>query len=116
MSDLPDDISLGDVMLPGTHQSTALYGFPISQCQQPSTPLSVQLQDGIRFLGSSELRSDAEDESPTSVLTYNPCRRRPAGREERQAHRLSRDPHPARQLWRPTRSGQDVPDGARVVA
>jgi 1-phosphatidylinositol phosphodiesterase len=53
MSALPDDFSLGDVMLPGTHQSTALYGFPISQCQQPSTPLAVQLQDGIRFLGPS---------------------------------------------------------------
>lgn len=52
MSSLPDDLSLGDVTLPGTHQSTALYGVPVSQCQQPGTPLKVQLVDGIRFLGS----------------------------------------------------------------
>ncbi|CED82869.1 E, plc [Phaffia rhodozyma] len=50
MAHMPDTMSLGDISLPGTHQSTALYGVPVSQCQQPSTPLKVQLADGIRFL------------------------------------------------------------------
>lgn len=31
MSELSDSYSLGDVAIPGTHQSTALYGWPVSQ-------------------------------------------------------------------------------------
>ncbi|OWZ61295.1 hypothetical protein AYX15_06480 [Cryptococcus neoformans] len=50
MSFIPDDTPLGKLTLPGTHQSCALYGFPISQCQQPSTPIGQQLLDGVRFL------------------------------------------------------------------
>ncbi|KIR56088.1 hypothetical protein I315_01153 [Cryptococcus gattii Ru294] len=50
MSSIPDDTPLGNLTLPGTHQSCAVYGFPISQCQQPSTPIERQLLDGIRFL------------------------------------------------------------------
>lgn len=48
---MPDSTSLGEMVIPGTHQSTALYGWPVSQCQQPATPLDVQLEDGLRFLG-----------------------------------------------------------------
>ncbi|KAK8865752.1 hypothetical protein IAR55_000899 [Kwoniella newhampshirensis] len=50
LSYIPDDTPLGNLTLPGTHESCALYGFPISQCQQPSTPIGQQLLDGIRFL------------------------------------------------------------------
>ncbi len=31
-------------------RSMALYGWPISQCQSATTPLSVQLTDGMRVL------------------------------------------------------------------
>ncbi|WRT63949.1 uncharacterized protein IL334_000876 [Kwoniella shivajii] len=50
LSRIPDNTHLGDITLPGTHESCALYGFPISQCQQPSTPIEQQLFDGVRFL------------------------------------------------------------------
>ncbi|OCF38558.1 hypothetical protein I317_07668 [Kwoniella heveanensis CBS 569] len=50
LSRLPDGTPLGGLTLPGTHESCALYGYPISQCQQPSTPILQQLRDGIRFL------------------------------------------------------------------
>ncbi|WVF70752.1 hypothetical protein IAT40_005546 [Kwoniella sp. CBS 6097] len=50
LSRLPDDTPLGDLTLPGTHETCALYGYPISQCQQPSTPILQQLMDGVRFL------------------------------------------------------------------
>ncbi|ORY28650.1 PLC-like phosphodiesterase [Naematelia encephala] len=49
LAGIPDEISLAELALPGTHESCALYGFPISQCQQPSTPISRQLLDGVRF-------------------------------------------------------------------
>ncbi|GHJ87374.1 hypothetical protein NliqN6_3776 [Naganishia liquefaciens] len=49
LSRLPDDISLGDIVLPGTHQSLALHGWPFSQCQTAASTLPVQLADGIRF-------------------------------------------------------------------
>ncbi|RXK42450.1 hypothetical protein M231_00004 [Tremella mesenterica] len=50
MSLIPDETPLGAVCMPGTHESCALYGYPISQCQQPVTSISRQLEDGIRFL------------------------------------------------------------------
>ncbi|KAL7423787.1 hypothetical protein Q5752_001371 [Cryptotrichosporon argae] len=50
MTALPDDVSVADICMPGTHDSCALYGYPISQCQQPSTPIERQLADGVRFL------------------------------------------------------------------
>ncbi|OCF73596.1 hypothetical protein I204_05439 [Kwoniella mangroviensis CBS 8886] len=50
LSRIPDDTHLGEITLPGTHESCALYGYPISQCQQPSTPIERQLLDGVRFL------------------------------------------------------------------
>ncbi|WVQ71144.1 hypothetical protein IAR50_000669 [Cryptococcus sp. DSM 104548] len=50
MSLIPDDTPLGLLTLAGTHESCALYGYPISQCQQPVTPIEQQLLDGVRFL------------------------------------------------------------------
>ncbi|WVO13141.1 hypothetical protein L204_100753 [Cryptococcus depauperatus] len=50
MSFIPDDTSLGLLTLPGTHNSCAVHGYPICQCQQPSTPIVQQLLDGVRFL------------------------------------------------------------------
>ncbi|KAI0029335.1 PLC-like phosphodiesterase [Vararia minispora EC-137] len=50
LSDLPDSVSLTDVCLPGTHDTMAFYGWPLSQCQSSATPLSVQLLHGIRML------------------------------------------------------------------
>lgn len=50
LSDLPDTTPLYSLCLPGTHDTMAFYGWPISQCQSATTPLSVQLTDGIRVL------------------------------------------------------------------
>ncbi|KAF8919261.1 PLC-like phosphodiesterase [Mucidula mucida] len=50
LADMPDDASLASLLLPGTHDTMAFYGWPISQCQSPSTPLTVQLHSGIRVL------------------------------------------------------------------
>ncbi|WWC66582.1 uncharacterized protein I206_100485 [Kwoniella pini CBS 10737] len=50
LSRIPDVTPLGEITLPGTHESCAMYGYPISQCQQPATPIEQQLLDGIRFL------------------------------------------------------------------
>ncbi|KIL68537.1 hypothetical protein M378DRAFT_71215 [Amanita muscaria Koide BX008] len=47
---LPDHLPLSSVLLPGTHDTMALYGWPVSQCQSLSTPLMIQLCAGIRFL------------------------------------------------------------------
>ncbi|EMD34389.1 hypothetical protein CERSUDRAFT_97649 [Gelatoporia subvermispora B] len=47
---MPDSCPLSDLMLPGTHDTMAFYGWPISQCQNLDTPLSVQLHSGIRLL------------------------------------------------------------------
>jgi hypothetical protein len=63
---LPDETSIADLTLPGTHDTCAFYGgmsyignhvknnadasVPVSQCQQPSTPLARQLLDG-EFVG-----------------------------------------------------------------
>ncbi|KAK2460643.1 hypothetical protein APHAL10511_007113 [Amanita phalloides] len=50
LSAIPNDVPLSSVLLPGTHDSMAFYGWPISQCQSLSTPLEQQLCSGIRFL------------------------------------------------------------------
>ncbi|KAH9977303.1 PLC-like phosphodiesterase [Lactifluus volemus] len=47
LSTLPDSTRLNSICLPG---KMAFYGWPISQCQSETTPLSVQLADGIRVL------------------------------------------------------------------
>lgn len=48
MSDLPDELPVTSLTLPGTHNTCALYGWPIGTCH--TRPLSRQLSDGIRFL------------------------------------------------------------------
>ncbi|KAK0442991.1 PLC-like phosphodiesterase [Armillaria borealis] len=50
LADMPDASPLYSLLLPGTHDTMAFYGWPISQCQSPTTPLAVQLQSGIRVL------------------------------------------------------------------
>lgn len=50
LADIPDNLSLSSLCLPGTHETLAFYGAPISQCQKPSTTLPVQLKSGIRVL------------------------------------------------------------------
>ncbi|KAJ9099801.1 hypothetical protein QFC21_003800 [Naganishia friedmannii] len=49
LSDLSDETSIGDLVIPGTHNSLALHGWPISKCQDSECLLDVQLQEGIRF-------------------------------------------------------------------
>ncbi|KAI8454725.1 PLC-like phosphodiesterase [Phakopsora pachyrhizi] len=48
MSHLSDDSSISSLTLPGTHNTCALYGWPLGTCQ--TRTLSRQLKDGIRFL------------------------------------------------------------------
>ncbi|KAG8726048.1 hypothetical protein FRC12_023773, partial [Ceratobasidium sp. 428] len=50
LSELGDEVLLSDLVLPGTHDSLAFYGWPVSQCQSPNQPLSHQLASGIRAL------------------------------------------------------------------
>lgn len=50
LSQLPDKLSLRSLMLPGTHETMAFYGWPHSQCQSEATPLAAQLQAGIRVI------------------------------------------------------------------
>ncbi|TBU26041.1 PLC-like phosphodiesterase [Dichomitus squalens] len=50
LSEMPDSLPLSSLLLPGTHDTMAFYGWPISQCQSLSTPLDVQLHSGIRVL------------------------------------------------------------------
>ncbi|KAE9398340.1 PLC-like phosphodiesterase [Gymnopus androsaceus JB14] len=47
---MPDAASLYSLMLPGTHDTMAFYGWIISQCQSIETPLDLQLRNGIRVL------------------------------------------------------------------
>ncbi|PCH38410.1 PLC-like phosphodiesterase [Wolfiporia cocos MD-104 SS10] len=47
---MPDSVPLSSLLLPGTHDTMAFYGWPISQCQSLATPLAVQLQSGIRVI------------------------------------------------------------------
>lgn len=50
LSELPDRLPLSSLSLPGTHDTMAFHGWPISQCQSPSTPLASQLLGGIRVI------------------------------------------------------------------
>ncbi|CCM05793.1 uncharacterized protein FIBRA_08026 [Fibroporia radiculosa] len=50
LANMPDTVPLSSLTLPGTHDTMAFYGWPISQCQSLATPLAVQLQSGIRVL------------------------------------------------------------------
>ncbi|KAG9318175.1 PLC-like phosphodiesterase [Chiua virens] len=48
LASIPNSVPLSSLMLPGTHETMAFYGWPISQCQ--SKPLDTQLHAGIRVL------------------------------------------------------------------
>ncbi|CAA7267006.1 unnamed protein product [Cyclocybe aegerita] len=48
LSELPNRLPLSSLSLPGTHDTMAFYGWPVSQCQ--TVPLSTQLNGGIRVL------------------------------------------------------------------
>ncbi|TDL27647.1 PLC-like phosphodiesterase [Rickenella mellea] len=55
LSHMPDNLRLSSLTLPGRNScfvasALAFYGWPISQCQSQNTPLSVQLNSGIRVL------------------------------------------------------------------
>ncbi|KAJ3981218.1 PLC-like phosphodiesterase [Lentinula detonsa] len=50
LSQIPDKVPLYSLLLPGTHDTMAFYGWIISQCQSAETPLHVQLQNGIRVI------------------------------------------------------------------
>ncbi|SNX86989.1 related to 1-phosphatidylinositol phosphodiesterase precursor [Melanopsichium pennsylvanicum] len=50
MADLPSSDPISSFCIPGTHESCALYGWPISACQETTSTISVQLSRGIRFL------------------------------------------------------------------
>ncbi|KAK7449768.1 hypothetical protein VKT23_013243 [Stygiomarasmius scandens] len=50
LSDIPDEVPLYSLLLPGTHDTMAFYGWPISQCQYPSNTLQMQLESGIRVI------------------------------------------------------------------
>ncbi|KAG8892325.1 hypothetical protein FRB99_002800 [Tulasnella sp. 403] len=50
LRDIPDHVHLSNILLPGTHESMALYGWPFAACQNSSQGLLQQLQDGIRVL------------------------------------------------------------------
>ncbi|KAJ1017839.1 hypothetical protein NDA16_005155 [Ustilago loliicola] len=50
MSDLPSADPLSSFCLPGTHESCALYGWPISAYQESTSSIAYQLSRGIRFL------------------------------------------------------------------
>ncbi|KAF8655869.1 hypothetical protein AX16_002952 [Volvariella volvacea WC 439] len=50
LSELPDTLPLSSLLLPGTHETMALHGWPFSQCQSSSSTLDVQLRSGIRFI------------------------------------------------------------------
>ncbi|KAF8232285.1 PLC-like phosphodiesterase [Tricholoma matsutake] len=50
LPEMPDRLPLSSLCLPGTHDTMAFYGWPISQCQTLSNPLAVQLQSGIRVI------------------------------------------------------------------
>lgn len=50
LAEMPDSASLSSLLLPGTHDTLAFYGWPVAQCQSPTTPLAAQLKSGIRVL------------------------------------------------------------------
>ncbi|CAE6468173.1 unnamed protein product [Rhizoctonia solani] len=50
LSELEDERPLSDLVLPGTHDSLAFYGWPVTQCQSPDEPLFKQLMSGVRVL------------------------------------------------------------------
>lgn len=50
LSDMPSTLPLSSLLLPGTHNCVAFYGWPVSQCQDIETPLAAQFALGIRVI------------------------------------------------------------------
>ncbi|EST08880.1 Phospholipase C, phosphatidylinositol-specific, X domain protein [Kalmanozyma brasiliensis GHG001] len=50
MTSLPSTDPISSLCIPGTHESCALYGWPISACQESTSSIALQLSRGIRFL------------------------------------------------------------------
>lgn len=50
LSCIDDDACLTSLSIPGTHESLALYGWPISTCQASQASITQQLDDGVRYL------------------------------------------------------------------
>lgn len=50
LKDVSDLSPISALCLPGTHETFARYGWPISQCQEPTATISTQLRAGIRFM------------------------------------------------------------------
>ncbi|CAO1618694.1 unnamed protein product [Parajaminaea phylloscopi] len=44
------DALISALCLPGTHETFGRYGWPISQCQEPTSTIEAQLKAGIRFM------------------------------------------------------------------
>lgn len=62
MAGLPDDVSLAQLSIPGTHQSLSLHGGELTQTQEDhgdsAEPLGVQLRAGIRAIDVRVRRVD----------------------------------------------------------
>lgn len=50
LKSIPDSVPLSSLMLPGTHDTMAFYGWPITQCQSQNNTLDAQLNSGIRVV------------------------------------------------------------------
>ncbi|KAG8847293.1 hypothetical protein FRB96_001627 [Tulasnella sp. 330] len=48
LSGISDGVHLSNIFMPGTHESMALYGWPIANCQNSNQCVLSQLQGGIR--------------------------------------------------------------------
>lgn len=50
MSRLPDHSKLSQLVIPGTHETLARFGYPQAKCQYESSTVAAQLAAGIRFM------------------------------------------------------------------
>ncbi|OAV96853.1 hypothetical protein PTTG_05770 [Puccinia triticina 1-1 BBBD Race 1] len=66
MSQLPDQLPISEITIPGSHQSCAIYGWPVARCQTRS--LARQLRDGIRFLDIRLALSTKKKQNPNSKM------------------------------------------------
>lgn len=71
MSQLPDTALLSSLCVPGTHETLARYGYPISTCQNESATVSIQLAAGIRFLDVRLVAKGKGDASKQRCLAYH---------------------------------------------
>ncbi|GAA94871.1 uncharacterized protein L969DRAFT_20169 [Mixia osmundae IAM 14324] len=75
---ISDEISIAELCLPATHETLALYGFPISVCQTQA--LEQQLLEGIRFIDvrfayvkkkRRHVHLDEKNTQPRELLAYH---------------------------------------------